>query len=125
MAKYIIKEIFIVILIIVLLALVLGIVFYEYIPMNKIIPVKVEAYTISNELEQEVGQVVSGNNQETITKTYVVEEYELQEYEKNDEYDKGKKNPFSAVGEESIVTPSTGTGKTEIIDKQPNINTTK
>lgn len=125
MIKYIIKESFIIILLIVVLALVLGIIFYEYIPMNKIIPTKVEAYTISDELEKELGQIIIDSNQETITKTYVVEEYELQQYEKNDEYDKGKKNPFSAIGEEPVTVPTTEPSQNEITDKQPNINTTK
>lgn len=120
MIKSIIKESVIVILILLIIALLLGIIFYEYIPINKIVPVKVEAYTISNELEQELGkQVVQGDIGKT-TKTYTVEEYELKEYEKNDEYDKGKKNPFSVIDEGEEPSPIVN-----IIDDTPNINTTK
>ena len=122
MVKDIIKELVIVILILLVIALLLGIIFYEYIPMNKIVPVKVEAYTISNDLEQELGKEVIQDDTGKITKTYTVEEYELKEYEKNDEYDKGKKNPFSTIDEGTVVNT---TIENEIVDKQPNINTTK
>lgn len=122
MVKDIIKELVIVILILLVIALLLGIIFYEYIPINKIVPVKVEAYTISNELEQELGKQVIQEDTGKITKTYTVEEYELKEYEKNDEYDKGKKNPFSTIDEGIVINT---TIENEIVDKQPNINTTK
>lgn len=121
MIKSIIKELVIVILILLVIALLLGIIFYEYIPINKIVPVKVEAYTISNELEQELGKEVTEDDTGKITKTYTVEEYELKEYEKNDEYDKGKKNPFSTIEEGVSIEPPVE----NLIDDTPNINTTK
>ncbi len=121
MVKDIIKEFIIVILILLVIALLLGIVFYEYIPMNKVVPNKVEAYTISNELEQELGKEIVEDSAGKITKTYTVEEYELKEYEKNDEYDKGKKNPFSTVDKGSSIEPPIE----NIIDDNPNINTIK
>lgn len=121
MLKDIVKELVIVILILIVVALLLGILFYEYIPMNKTVPVKVEAYKISNELEQELGKEVIEGNDGVVTKTYSVEDYELQEYENNEEYDKGKKNPFSTIEEGIIIEPP----DENIIDDNPNINTTK
>ena len=120
MIKNIIRESIIVILILIVIILALGIVFYDYIPMNKIIPTKVEAYQISNELKEELDKQIIENANQTITKTYTVEAEELKQYEKNDEYDKGRNNPFSSIKEETDSTT-----QNQIVDIQPNINSAK
>ena len=53
MTKNIIKEFLIMLLVLVALALLLGILLYDYIPINKTVPVKVDAYKMSSELEEE------------------------------------------------------------------------
>ena len=53
MIKSIIKEIFIIILLVIAIILTLGIVFYDYRPSNKKIPSKVAEYTLSEEMSEE------------------------------------------------------------------------
>lgn len=115
MTKGIIKELAIVLLLLLVVTLLLGILFYDYIPMNKTVPIKAEEYKISNELEEELGKEVLED--ETIVKTYTVDGTDLDLYE---DYDEGKKNPFSVVDEGEEPSPIEN-----IIDDNPNINTTK
>ncbi|MBQ3145614.1 MAG: hypothetical protein IJB90_03480 [Clostridia bacterium] len=130
MAKNVIKESAIVVLILLVVALLLGILFYDYIPMNKTVPYKVEAYKISNELEEELGKEVLED--QTIVKTYTVDSADLELYQKENDYDIGKKNPFSTVGTETITITDNnnenGNGQSSsntVKDNQANINTTK
>ena len=53
MIKSIIKEIIIVLLLLVAVVLALGVLFYDYIPMNKIVP-SVASYTTSEEIKKEL-----------------------------------------------------------------------
>ena len=46
--KSIIKEIFIILLLCIAIALIFGVVFYDYIPNNKVVPSTVEAYKTYN-----------------------------------------------------------------------------
>ena len=46
--KSIVKEIFIILLLCIALCLVFGVIFYDYIPNNKVVPSTVEAYKTSN-----------------------------------------------------------------------------
>lgn len=132
MAKNIIKETVIVLLILLVLALILGILFYDYIPINKTVPIKVEAYKISNELEEELGKEVLEAD-DTIVKTYTVDSADLELYQKENDYDIGKNNPFSTVGTETTTTitdknDTNNNGQSSsntVKDNQANINTTK
>lgn len=131
MAKNIIKETVIVLLVLLVVALLLGILFYDYIPMNKTVPIKVEAYKISSELEEELGKEVLEAD-DTIVKTYTVDSADLELYQKENDYDIGKKNPFSTVGTETTTITdnnnANGNGQSSsntVKDNQANINTTK
>lgn len=132
MAKNIIKETVIVLLILLVLALILGILFYDYIPINKTVPIKVEAYKISNELEEELGKEVLEAD-DTIVKTYTVDSADLELYQRENDYDIGKNNPFSTVGTETTTTitdknDTNNNGQSSsntVKDNQANINTTK
>ena len=56
MAKTIFKEIFIILLITVAVGLILAIIFYKYMPTNKIIPSKVSAYSTPDEVAKEIAE---------------------------------------------------------------------
>ena len=91
----IIKDIIISILIVVTILLIISIVFYDKISLSKVIP-EVEEYTLSDEMQKDLNE---GKEEETkqIVTTYYIDAADLKKYEKNKEYNKGKKNPFAEV----------------------------
>lgn len=101
MTKSILKEIFIMILLCLVIVLVLAIVFYDYVPTNKVIPMAVE-YTMPEELSEvkEELDLMVANGQEEIIQTYEIEESDLNAYEKTSEA--GKTNPFEKYIEEPV-----------------------
>ncbi len=120
MAKDIIKEFVIVLAMLIIIALILGILLYDYIPIDKTIPVKVEAYKMPSEVEMELSKEVVEDD-DTITISYSVESEELDRYERRDEYDAGKYNPFSTIE----IGNDVDVDDDNTIKKEPNINTTK
>ena len=58
MIKTIIKETFIMILLCVAIILILGILFYDYIPSNKVVPIK-EAYETPNNVKEEINEQIT------------------------------------------------------------------
>ena len=52
--KSILKEIIIILLLCVVILLILGVIFYDYIPTNKVVPSTVEAYQTSNTIKDEI-----------------------------------------------------------------------
>ncbi len=108
MIKSIIKEIIIVLLLLVAVVLALGVLFYDYIPMNKIVP-SVASYTTSEEIKKELDEE-SGNGGEDGSGepfTYQITSQDLKNYEKTKDYQKGKSNPFSTY--ENIVPDTNDT----------------
>ena len=57
MVKSVIKEILIMLLLCIAIVLIFGLLFYDYIPTNKMIPAK-EAYVTPNEVKEENGNAV-------------------------------------------------------------------
>jgi len=97
MAKIIIKEIGIVLLILVAIALVLGILLYDYIPNNKTVPIKIQAYTMPDDINQELQEAIP--EEQNIVRTYYIDSTDLNAYEATNDYDKGKPNPFAEYKE--------------------------
>ena len=93
MVKKIIKEGIILILLLVAIVLVLGVLFYDYIPTGKVVPV-VEQYQTAQDIKKEIEETVVTDNQEIIV-TYEIDNTDLKTYEKSNDYDKGKENPFA------------------------------
>lgn len=91
----IIKDIIISILIVVTILLIISIIFYDKISLSKVIP-EAEEYTLSDEMQKDLDE---GKEEETkqIVTTYYIDAADLKKYEKNKEYNKGKKNPFAEV----------------------------
>lgn len=93
MVKTIVKETGIVILLVIAIILILAIVFYDYVPNNKTIPIKPQAYEFSDDIKAELEENIDeGQN---IIKTYYIDEIELDNYESTSDYNKGKPNPFA------------------------------
>lgn len=105
MVKTIAKEAGIVILLIIAVALVLGILFYDYIPTNKTTPAKIEEYAFPEEIENELGK--NGIEKQNIIRTYYIDSTELGAYEKTNNYDKGKANPFADYTTNSLSISNT------------------
>lgn len=98
MVKNIIKEIIIVLLLAIAIILILGIMLYEYIPANKVIPEKV-SYTTPGNVQEELKSSEDIENDEIVI-TYQIDSTDLNNFQKINEYVPGKKNPFSAVSDE-------------------------
>ena len=102
MIKSILKEIIITLLLCIAILLVLGIMFYDYNLLNKVVPNNI-AYTtpenIKNEIEQqEVKDILEGR----IDVVYSIESTDLNPYQKSNSYVPGKLNPFSAIDESAV-----------------------
>ncbi len=105
--KELLKDIGISFLIVIAITLLIMIIFYNKISIGRVIP-KAEEYVLNEELKNELEQENIDEDSEII-KTYELEASELKQYEKTNEYNKGKKNPFSA----ETTGPITNTNSTK------------
>ena len=93
MAKSIIKELIIVLLLCLAIILVLGILLYEYVPVSKTIPNEV-SYTTPEEVKEEL--MAAGEVDESkIVMTYEIDSATLNNYKRIQNYKPGKANPFA------------------------------
>lgn len=110
MAKNIIKEIIIILLLCLAIILVLGVLLYEYVPSNKIIPEKV-SYTTPENVKEELNKT-DGVDEEEIIMEYKVEASDLNNYKKVSDYVPGKPNPFSSYNTETTNGQNNSSGTT-------------
>lgn len=103
--KSILKEILIIVLLCCAICLILGVVFYDYIPTNKVVPSTVEAYKTSNTVKEEINQEVVDYPKQNIS--FEITESDLRLYEQENNYNSGKANPFAEIS--SNVTTGTNT----------------
>ena len=110
MAKNIVKEIIIILLLCLAIILILGILLYEYAPMSKIVPNPV-SYTTPEEVQQEISSSSDVDNSQIIM-TYEVDSTDLNNYERINDYQPGKANPFSSyeTSGENTTTNGSATG---------------
>lgn len=108
--KSIIKEIFIILLLCIAVCLVFGVIFYDYIPTNKVVPSTVEAYKTSNTIKDEISQEIVDYPKQNITLEITDSDLKIKRQDKS--YESGKANPFSTAVE--TVTGNTTTGNTTI-----------
>ena len=106
MVKTIIKEIFIMLLLCVAIVLVFGVIFYDYIPTNKAVPNKLEAYVTPENIQEEIDEEIMEMNK--IEVSYEITESDLDLYKQTHSYTPGKRDPFSA----STDTNTAGEGNT-------------
>ena len=111
MAKTVIKEIFIFLLLLLVIALVLGIMFYDYIPNNKTVPTALKQYELAPEAQEELNETMSRSS-ENIVKTYYIDSSDLSVYASTKDYNKGKVNPFEDYTTESTTNTTSNTNKT-------------
>ena len=111
MAKNVIKEIIIMLLLCLAIILILGVLLYEYVPSNKIIPEEV-SYTTPEEVKEELSKGENVEDEQVIL-TYSIDATDLNNYERINSYVPGKTNPFSSYdtsstsGEENNSNGST------------------
>lgn len=91
--KSIIKEILILLLLCLAICLVLGVIFYDYIPTNKVVPSTVEAYKTSNTIKDEISQEIVDYPKQNIT--LEITDSDLILHKEEHSYDQGKANPFA------------------------------
>ena len=110
MAKNVIKEIIILLLLCLAIILLLGILLYEYVPMSKTVPNSV-SYTTPEDVQQELASSSDVDNSQIIL-TYEVDSTDLNNYERINDYQPGKANPFSSyeTSGENTTTNGSATG---------------
>ena len=99
MAKNIIKEIIIMLLLCLAIILILGVILYEYVPSNKILPEEVSYVTPQN-IKEELKNSDSIEEDKVIL-TYEIDESDLTNYQKIKDYKPGKVDPFSTCEEKT------------------------
>jgi len=106
--KVIFKQIIITLLVCVAIVLVLALIFYQFIPSNKIIPTKVQAYSMPDDIKEEIQEnkteELVGQNQ-----TYEITDADLDLYKANKSYNPGKSDPFAASAVETTTNNVTET----------------
>ena len=106
MAKKVIKEIIIMLLLCLAIILILGVLLYEYVPSNKIIPDEV-SYTTPTAVQEELSKSEDVESDEVIL-TYSVDSTDLDNYERINTYVPGKPNPFSSYETSGEDTDQSG-----------------
>lgn len=101
MIKSFIKEFFIMALLLSIIFLILGILFYDYIPTNKVIPEKV-AYETPTEVTEELNEQIT--QLEKIEISYEITDEDLKTYENLESYNPGRVNPFADLTNEDTST---------------------
>ena len=128
MAKTILRELIIILLLCLAIILILGILLYKYVPMSKVLPEAV-SYTTPEEIKKEITKT---DEVQPVTYTYEVNSSDLNNYKRTQEYQPGKANPFSEIstsqsGNITNSTTSTGTqnDNTNTNNSKSNNNTDK
>ena len=106
MAKKVIKEIILILLLSLAIILVLGLILYEYVPTAKIIPEEV-SYTTPSEIKEEINKGENVEDEQVIL-TYSVDATDLRNYERINTYVAGKNNPFANAPTKDENTSSSG-----------------
>lgn len=97
MIKSMLKEICIMLLLCVAIVLVLGVVFYDYIPTNKAIPNKLANYKTPVNVQAVIQEQIAQMEKENVT--YTITGADLDLYKQTNSYVSGKPDPFSASTE--------------------------
>lgn len=116
MLKSVLKEIFIILLLSIAILLILGILLYDYIPINRVIPER-EAYVTPEEVENELEENIT--EAQPLNITYEVTDADLDRYKQTGTYIEGKVNPFELV-EETNNAGGNQTGNNNIVTEPTN-----
>lgn len=115
--KSILKEIIIILLLCCAICLILGVVFYDYIPTNKVIPSTVEPYTTSNTIKEEINQEITEFQKQTIVMEITDSDLKIHKQERS--YDSGKINPFAKSSSGTTNTENGGGNTTGNTNQNP------
>ena len=96
MIKSVIKEIIIMLLLCIAILLILGILFYDYIPTNKVVPI-IEAYSTPKDVKEEIEEEITELDKVEIS--YEITDSNLDLYKESSSYKPGKSNPFALQSE--------------------------
>ena len=121
MVKSIIKEIFIMLLLCIAIILILGVLFYDYIPTNKAVPNKLATYTTPENIETEINEQVTELEKAEVS--YEITSSDLSLYKQSHSYTSGKVDPFSAstsTNTENENGSSTDTNTNTTTNTDPN-----
>ena len=110
MVKNVINEIIIILLLCLAIILVLGVMLYEYVPNNKQIPEEVSYVTPQN-VKDEL-QTVGGVDEDKVILTNEVDQTDLNNYQRINDYKPGKTNPFSTYKQENVENNNSSSGNT-------------
>ncbi len=105
MAKTVLKEIIIILLLCLAIILILGILLYDYVPIAKVIPEEV-SYTTPENIQKEIAEE---DTVEPVIYTYEVQAEDLNTYKRTQEYQAGKANPFSDINSQPAQETQNGT----------------
>lgn len=104
-SKEIIREIFIILALCFLIILLLGVLLYDYVPSNKEIPAEI-SYKTPQEVKEEL-QTVGDVDEDKVILTYKIDEADLYNYQRVNDYKPGKTNPFSTYKGTTVENTST------------------
>lgn len=121
MLKSVMKEVCIILLLSIAILLILGIVFYDYIPIGVTIPTK-EAYETPDEVKNEINDETA-ESLKTV-KTYEVTDSDLYKYKQKADYNEGKADPF-ALEKETSIENTNSAESSEIIGTNSTSNNSK
>ena len=82
-------------------ALVFAIIFYKYIPTNKVIPTKVPAYSTPESVEAEIKESNTETEFASENQVYEITDSDLSQYQSKRSYNPGKSDPFKEYTESS------------------------
>ena len=119
MLKSVIKEVFIILLLSIAILLVLGILFYDYIPTNRVVPTK-KAYSTPEEVKNEIEEEVTET--EKVEVSYEVTDADLNIYKQTGSYTEGKANPFALESTTNETNDENGNTNTNNNHKDDNNN---
>ena len=100
------RYLFISLLIVLFITLIIFIILYNKLSINKIIP-QSEDYLLSESMQKDIEEDKLEEAEEVVT-TYYLDASDLKKFEKTKEYQKGKANPFAEVSDSVPNTTSTG-----------------
>ena len=126
MLKSVMKEIVIILLLSIAILLILMVLFYDYIPLSKVMPER-ETYVTPSEVQQELAEDIAKNDAVPITDS--VTDADLNIYKQSGTTVEGKANPFaleetSEPTNESPTTNGNGNSNTQTNDNNQNIENT-
>lgn len=116
MKSKILKEVFIIILLVIVIVFTLGILFYDSISIGSK-PVSSVQYEASSEVEEVLNEIQESsgtdiNEKDSLLKSYTINKDDLNVYANENYYESGKKDPFAENSEDVEVEETTTTTST-------------